>query len=306
MIQKIRMRTFTPLTMAAEPRSSYYSQTMMLLSLFLLLIAGQVRGDESSLSPQTCSLAEHELTQLDPNLHEMVYDVGDGPQTTMVWVEPDISTFYNGNPPALEKLTPKYKGLGAKFINLSNKPVSLYWERREGGSRLEMRHHAAFGASGTGTVPGHRFLFTEDHLPDQEIKLFIVEKGQHIYCWDPYFVEGDVEQTEKNLSVLNEKEKEHYNLWRKTLSFHEQYKNFTGRSYMSNYLRKPPMHYMWPADYFGQEHWVTTRETHFVKLPPKEDGERKELPPKFTKELKSEFASRSRACCRNIVFQTSK
>lgn len=28
------------------------------------------------------------------------------------------------------------------------------------------------------------------------------------------------------------------------------------------------MHFMWPAQYFGQEHWVTTKETHFVKQPP--------------------------------------
>jgi len=30
---------------------------------------------------------------------------------------------------------------------------------------------------------------------------------------------------------------------------------------------------MWPADYFGQEHWVTTRETHFESLPPLEEIE---------------------------------
>jgi hypothetical protein len=27
---------------------------------------------------------------------------------------------------------------------------------------------------------------------------------------------------------------------------------------------------MWPATYFGQEHWVTTKETHFVVQPPSE------------------------------------
>ena len=26
---------------------------------------------------------------------------------------------------------------------------------------------------------------------------------------------------------------------------------------------------MWPADHFGQNNWVTSKETHFVKLPPK-------------------------------------
>jgi len=27
---------------------------------------------------------------------------------------------------------------------------------------------------------------------------------------------------------------------------------------------------MWPCTYFGQEHWVETKETHFVELPPKD------------------------------------
>lgn len=33
------------------------------------------------------------------------------------------------------------------------------------------------------------------------------------------------------------------------------------------YPRNPPSHKIWPADYFGQEHWVTTKETHFVSVP---------------------------------------
>jgi hypothetical protein len=64
----------------------------------------------------------------DPDLHEMAYDVGDGPMVTKVYVEPDVSTFYF--PPDGKKRTkvkPKFNGLSGKFINMSNKPVSLYW-----------------------------------------------------------------------------------------------------------------------------------------------------------------------------------
>ena len=50
--------------------------------------------------------------------------------------------------------------------------------------------------------------------------------------------------------------------------YNEFYKDATGPSYLSNYLRDPRMHHMWRADYFGQEHWVTTKETHFVEMPP--------------------------------------
>jgi len=33
------------------------------------------------------------------------------------------------------------------------------------------------------------------------------------------------------------------------------------------------VHKMWRADYFGQEHWIETKETHFVDLPPASDLE---------------------------------
>jgi hypothetical protein len=39
---------------------------------------------------------------------------------------------------------------------------------------------------------------------------------------------------------------------------------------------------MWPADYLGQEHWVTTRETHFAAEPP----------PEMLQPLKTEGAAR--------------
>jgi len=65
----------------------------------------------------------------DPNLHEFEYDVGNGRQKTLVYVEPNVTTFYGNNQPApaQTKVTPKFKGLTGKFINLSNKPVSFYW-----------------------------------------------------------------------------------------------------------------------------------------------------------------------------------
>ena len=53
---------------------------------------------------------------------------------------------------------------------------------------------------------------------------------------------------------------------------------------------------MWRADYFGQEHWVTTKETHFERLPPSEElgeitamgSERilKEIDPRFLQDYR--------------------
>jgi hypothetical protein len=145
-------------------------------------------------------------------------------------------------------------------------------EDKPGGTKHLMRSHEPFSASGTATFPGHRFLFTDDSNKDTVLTRFVVgEYPNSLYVYDPYTVEGDPEKTEENLKELTATEREKYDGWRKTLSFNEQYRNFTGRTYLANYLRKAPMHYMWPADYFGQEHWAISRETQFVEVPPDEE-----------------------------------
>jgi prolyl 4-hydroxylase len=150
----------------------------------------------------------------------------------------------------------------------------MYWESHAGGQANLMRHHKPFTAGGSATFPGHRFFWTPEEDPDNRLETVIVGNyPNNLYAYDPYTVKGDVYATELNLKQLSKDERKKYDDWQRTLSFSEQYLNFTGRSYLANYLRPPPTHFMWRADYFGQEHWVTTRETHFTKVPPEEDVE---------------------------------
>lgn len=132
-----------------------------------------------------------------------------------------------------------------------------------------MRYHNPFTASGTGTFPTHRFLFVDENT-QETVKTFIVGNyPNNLYAYDPYYVEGDPEATEANLKkALSKADRAKYDVWRKTLRFNEFYLKKTGRSYLANYLRDPPMHFMWRADYFGQEHYVESRETHFIEEPP--------------------------------------
>ncbi|KAG7369976.1 2OG-Fe(II) oxygenase superfamily-domain containing protein [Nitzschia inconspicua] len=245
---------------------------LRILALVALLFATAAIADEDL--PQTCSWTSIEK---DPSLKEMIYDVGDGPKPFQAYVEPPLESFYKGDPPSKTRVVPKFNGLAGKFVNMSNKNLNFYWESAVGGAVHLMRHYKPFSTGGTGTFPGHRFFFSPDNDPDTRVKEFVVgEYPQNYYVYDPYFVEGDPVQTEKNLKAnLNKKERKQYDKWRKTLLFNEQYLNFTGRSYLANYLddgpRKAPSHFMWPADYFGQEHWVVTKETHFDRLPPSDD-----------------------------------
>lgn len=153
---------------------------------------------------------------------------------------------------------------------------SIAWirEQSKGGKRIAMKHHKPFTASGTGTFPSHRFLFV-DESKNEVVATFVVGNyPENVYWYDPYFVEGDPVATEKKLkAALNKNERAQYDVWRKTLKFNEYYLAKTGRSYLANYLRPPPMHFMWRADYFGQVHYVESHETHYTTEPPSIDLE---------------------------------
>jgi hypothetical protein len=121
---------------------------MMLLRLLLAVNIVVVVALETNdqVSP-TCSLSESELAQPDPALLLMTYDVGDGTKSIPVYVTPHVSTFYrtardegvgddddearsNAIAPSSTKaqlVQPLHRGFAGKFINMSNRPVTLYW-----------------------------------------------------------------------------------------------------------------------------------------------------------------------------------
>lgn len=260
------------------------SQISLIMSHRFLLLVFLIFSSLSFLRAKedrtTCSLTGEEA---DPSLQEMTFDVGDGSKTFLAYVEPDIASFYQGNPPASTAVVPQFDGFAAKFINMSNRRLTLYWESSKGGPVSPMRKYVPFSSAGTATFPNHRFFFSPEGADpkNERTKEFVMGVyPQNLYVYDPYLVEGDEEATEKNLELLDVEERKLYDLWKKALMFNEQYFNFTnertngrGRTWLPS-LRDRPIHFMWPADYFGQEHWVTTRETHFIKeLPPLDEIE---------------------------------
>lgn len=146
--------------------------------------------------------------------------------------------------------------------------LTLYWEVKRGGKRSLIQIVSGFSAGGTASFPRHNFIFVNEK--DEVVESFEMDPSTSVYFHDPYYVPGDDEQTEENLSVLDKSQRRQYDRLRQTVEFHVIYKNTTGRSYLGNYLRARPRVFMWPADYFGQEHWATSKETHFTQLPPKE------------------------------------
>jgi hypothetical protein len=93
--------------------------------LFLVISSAQTTANNAL----TCSIADEHATQPDPALKELTYDLGQGTQSILAYVTPDVTSFYppGTKPPAKVPVKPKFKGLSAKFVNLSNKRVRLYW-----------------------------------------------------------------------------------------------------------------------------------------------------------------------------------
>jgi hypothetical protein len=162
-----------------------------------------------------------------------------------------------------------------RFENLQKWTVefgsTISREPYEGGKLEPMGNLRSFDATSTASHPGHVFVFGTLNKQPRILHRVYINDHDNTYVYDPYKVDGDPEATKEKLErELRPDQLALYQRWIDTIKFSEQYESFTGRPYIANYLRGRPKHFIWPADYFGQEHWVETKETHFVEAPPDE------------------------------------
>ena len=238
-----------------------------------ILLSHQYRSCEATGSKvegeQSCSWEDRntcsgENGYRDPNLVPILVDFGSHQDNVMVYVTPDVATFYNETPGARRKKETNFHGQFGKFINMSNKQVRVYWISNTG-----QKHYIAdllpFGAAGTATYPEHEFIVTEPSDPNKELTKWIIEETQSLYKYDPY---GSVEKAQEQLTSG---EFQSYILQHENLLFDKMYRYKTGRQWLALYGRKEaPKFPIWPAEAFGQVHRIVTNETHFVSQPPPE------------------------------------
>ena len=134
----------------------------------------------------------------------------------------------------------------------------------------------AFEADGTSSFDGHIFYFTPTDDPSSVLKWLYIVEGKHLYYYDAFVPNDDDSEDEEveadmDIDELDEDELKLYNIQKRNLKFAEEYRKLTGRAYMSLYPRAVPRLKMWRADYFGQKHWVETKETHFENMPTDEE-----------------------------------
>jgi hypothetical protein len=219
---------------------------------------------------QTCSATESDFTN-DPALHEMVFDIGYGPQEMLTYIQPDVSTFYQLPEGKRTEATPKHNGWAAKFVNMSNKRMRLFWDPQNGRPGSIIGNVEPYNAAGTASFPGHAFYMTPTDDENNRVASWSVTPPQSVYYYDPITVPGDDEATQRNLDQLSADDFEQYQRHVDNREFSKKYFEFTGREYLAFYPRNRPSHKMWRADYYGQQHWVTTRETHIITLPDEKD-----------------------------------
>ncbi|KAL7558063.1 hypothetical protein ACA910_009250 [Epithemia clementina (nom. ined.)] len=191
------------------------------------------------------------------------------------YVRADIATFYRKEPGTMVERPPVFQGQAGKFVNMSPNPVALYWVGPDGSAPISSII-PAWGSGGTSTFPGHKFVFVDPKAPNDPFCTFSVIKGTSVYYYNPYAIPANDESFDparcvppkgtvaRNLDELSAEAKEKYRAHKFNFAFASLYKNFTGGSeWLSMYPRNKPLHKMWRADYFGQEHVVETRETQF-------------------------------------------
>jgi hypothetical protein len=203
------------------------------------------------------------------SLQRMSFDIGYGTEYFDAYVQPSIETFSKGNHSTVQ--TPEFNGHAVKFFNMSPNPVHLYWVN-DSNEPIFMGKIRPFHSSGTGSFPNHRFFIapTDYEKSKTVFQYFVVVRRTNHYYYDPITVPSDEAKTHQNLARLTLDELSKYNIMKRTRDFDAEYFKFTGREYMTVYPRPKPMHFMWPAEYFGQEHWVISRETQFHTIPEKE------------------------------------
>ena len=255
------------------PRLVFLSFLFGIPTLYVIRKNGnQVNSKAASTPEQSRGLDEVSSlssfsNDVDPNLKTMTFKLPgeSGERSHQVYVQPDVSTFYNEPPGTSDRqpLKMRFNGQAGKFINLSPTYLTLYWD--DGRTGVHISDMPPFQAVGTATFPVHTFFLAPKSNPDDIVHRIHIQPDTSLYVYD------GIELGHYKLEDLNAQELELYKLQKNNLAFAEAYRSFTGRDWLSLYPdRHKPMYKMWNADYFGQQHWVTTRENHYVIEPPED------------------------------------
>jgi prolyl 4-hydroxylase len=177
----------------------------------------------------------------------------------------------------IEAVEPSFKGFALKVINLSHKPVDMWWdggyEHDSEGSSVKRNMKIAtilpFEAVGTATFPGHQFFISPTYDSTDAIDRFVATPEDAIHVFDPFEnppLGSGV--TTYRLDRLPNAQRRHYEKQKLNVLYSRFYQVHTRRPWYGMFPRPPPIYHMWSADYFGQTHTIQTNEKYYQKIPP--------------------------------------
>lgn len=195
---------------------------------------------------------------------DKTYTVNGENVTVPTYMTPDVSTFYQEPIGSRSLVKPHFPGFAAKFVNLSPYQINVYWYNTGTNKGIIFHYMEPFSFYGTASFPSHQFYMTPRDREDK-IQWFTMDPKNSIYVFDAF------ELGYTRVDDLDNAGKTSYYKIKHSLEFGKQYKDYTGRDWLSLYPRPPLKHFMWNADYFGQMHSIQTTETHFLTKPPRQE-----------------------------------
>jgi prolyl 4-hydroxylase len=149
-----------------------------------------------------------------------------------------------------------FTGFAAKFINLSPKPKLLFWAGRGGHENAHrlISEVAPMEAVGTATTPGQSFFITPIYDSSHHLKRWTVTADDAVLVYEEEDFEPETLSTSLHLK---------YRMQKVNAAFGKDYLAKTARPWLSYFPRPPPLHKMWPADYLGQTHRISSNAKQF-------------------------------------------
>lgn len=135
-----------------------------------------------------------------------------------------------------------FTGFAAKFVNLSPKPVLLYWDGRSEEQRRLVGEIAPFESLGTATTPGMSFSVSPVYDSRTALQRWTVTADDCLQYYEP---EGVIDQ-------LDEEQLLAYQMQKLNQEFARHYLIHSRRQWLANFPRPFPVFPMWLAESFGQ------------------------------------------------------
>jgi len=165
--------------------------------------------------------------------------------------------------PKIQPASLTYTGFTAKFINLSTKPLNLYWDY---SSKVVLTALVQpFDSFATVTTPGNSFFFAPTYDKSHALKRWTMTADEVNVAYDPF---DGLDADDEEIADWSMDMRKKYQMQKLNMAYGREYLATTQRQWLSMFPRPMTMHYMWDARYMNQKHFFTTKQTHFIKTLP--------------------------------------